>query len=50
MKPTSEATRLEGRDGFIEYAGNNKLKDMKAIITGGEYVLEFGLGSGRMEC
>lgn len=36
MKPTSEATKLEGREGFIEYRGNNKLKDMKAIITGGD--------------
>lgn len=32
----SEATKLEGREGFIDYLGNNKLKDMKAIITGGE--------------
>jgi hypothetical protein len=38
MKPISEATLLEGRDGFVQYVGCNKLKDMKALITGGECV------------
>lgn len=38
MKPTSESTKLEGKGGFVEYEGANKLKDMKALITGGEYV------------
>lgn len=36
MKPKSEPVKLEAEDGFIEYKGNNKLKDKKAIITGGE--------------
>lgn len=35
MQPASESTPLEG-DGFIEYVGNNKLKDKSVLITGGE--------------
>lgn len=38
MAPTSEATKLEGEGGFVEYVGCNKLKDKKALITGGECV------------
>lgn len=36
MKPTSEATKLEGADGFVEYLAAGKLKRKKAFITGGE--------------
>jgi len=36
MKPTSESTALEGSGEFHEYAAAGKLKDRKAIITGGE--------------
>jgi len=36
MQPKSESTRLEGPDGLVEYQGSNKLKNKKAIITGGE--------------
>lgn len=39
MAPTSESTKLESSEGFVEYVGSNKLKDKKAIITGGEYVM-----------
>ncbi|PCH03372.1 Glucose/ribitol dehydrogenase [Penicillium occitanis (nom. inval.)] len=35
MQPASEPTQLEG-DGFIEYVGNNKLKDRSVLITGGD--------------
>ncbi|KAF5014396.1 hypothetical protein F66182_14634 [Fusarium sp. NRRL 66182] len=35
MQPASESTQLEG-DGFIEYVGNNKLKDKSVLITGGD--------------
>jgi hypothetical protein len=38
MKPASEATKLEGADGFLEYVAAGKLKGKKAFITGGEYV------------
>ena len=38
MQPTSEDTKLEAKGGFVEYEGSNKLKDMKVLITGGEYV------------
>lgn len=38
MKPTSEATKLEGKDQFHEYRAANKLEGAKAFITGGEYV------------
>ncbi len=41
LKPTSESTALEGKDGFVEYLAAGKLKDMKALITGGEYVPPF---------
>lgn len=37
MQPKSESTRLEGPNGLEEYKGSDKLKDKKAIITGGEY-------------
>ena len=36
MNPTSESTKLEGVGGFREYIGVGKLKNKKAIITGGE--------------
>lgn len=36
MKPKSEPVKLEGEDGFVEYEGTGKLKDKKAIITGGD--------------
>lgn len=36
MQPKSESTRLEGPDGLVEYKGSDKLKHMKALITGGE--------------
>ncbi|KAF2196224.1 NAD(P)-binding protein [Delitschia confertaspora ATCC 74209] len=36
MKPTSESTKLEGSDGFVEYQGSDKLKGKKALITGGD--------------
>ncbi len=38
MKPSSEVTRLEGKDGLVEYKPANKLSGNKALITGGEYV------------
>ncbi|KAK5018598.1 general stress protein [Cryomyces antarcticus] len=36
MKPTSESTKLEGDGGFVEYQAAGKLKDKKALITGGD--------------
>jgi len=36
MQPTSESTKLEGSDGFVEYQGSGKLKDKIAFITGGD--------------
>ncbi|EHA51080.1 glucose and ribitol dehydrogenase [Pyricularia oryzae 70-15] len=36
MKPTSEATKLEGKDQFHEYRAANKLEGAKAFITGGD--------------
>jgi hypothetical protein len=36
MRPKSESTRLEGPNGLEEYRGSEKLKNKKAIITGGE--------------
>lgn len=36
MAPSSESTKLEGSEGFVEYTGSNKLKDKKVLITGGE--------------
>jgi hypothetical protein len=36
MAPTSESTKLEGSEGFVEYQGSGKLKDRAAIITGGD--------------
>lgn len=36
MEPTSESTKLEGSDGFVEYVGSNKLANKTAIITGGD--------------
>jgi len=38
MKPSSDATVLEGSEGFVEYIAAGKLKNKKALITGGEYV------------
>lgn len=38
MAPASEATKLESSGTFVEYVGSGKLKDKKALITGGEYV------------
>jgi hypothetical protein len=39
MQPTSEATKLEGANAFVEYRAAKKLEDKKALITGGEYAL-----------
>ncbi|KAK7699854.1 hypothetical protein SLS64_011284 [Diaporthe eres] len=36
LKPTSEPTKLEGKDGFSEYLAAGKLKGNKALITGGD--------------
>ena len=36
MNPSSEATKLEGKGGFREYTGVGKLRNKKALITGGE--------------
>ncbi|RAH82445.1 oxidoreductase [Aspergillus japonicus CBS 114.51] len=36
MAPSSESTKLEGSEGFVEYTGSNKLKDKKVLITGGD--------------
>lgn len=36
MAPPSEVTRLDGSDGPVEYLGAGKLKNKKALITGGE--------------
>ena len=36
MKPTSEPTALEDKDGHAEYLAAGKLKGNKALITGGE--------------
>lgn len=36
MNPTSEATKLEGPGKFYEYTGVGKLRNYKALITGGE--------------
>lgn len=36
MAPSSEVTKLEGKDGFTEYLAAGKLKGNKALITGGE--------------
>lgn len=38
MQPTSEATKLEGKDRFHEYRAADKLRGTKALITGGELV------------
>ena len=38
MAPTSESTALEGDGQFYEYKAAGKLKDCKALITGGESV------------
>jgi hypothetical protein len=38
MASSSESTKLEHEGSFIEYAGSNKLKDKKVLVTGGEYV------------
>ncbi|XRM38042.1 hypothetical protein ABZX51_001481 [Aspergillus tubingensis] len=36
MAPASEATKLESSGTFVEYVGSGKLKDKKALITGGD--------------
>lgn len=36
MNPTSESTKLEGKNEFHEYRAANKLENAKAFITGGE--------------
>ena len=36
MNPTSEATKLEGANGFVDYKGVGKLRGKKVLITGGE--------------
>lgn len=36
MSPTSESTKLEGKNEFHEYRAANKLENAKAFITGGE--------------
>jgi len=36
MAPSSESTKLEGSDGFVEYVGSDKLKNKTALITGGD--------------
>ncbi|KAK2752462.1 hypothetical protein FQN54_008124 [Arachnomyces sp. PD_36] len=36
LAPSSESTKLEGAEGFVEYVGCGKLKDKKVLITGGE--------------
>jgi len=36
MQPTSESTKLEGSEGFVEYVATGKLKNKKAFITGGD--------------
>ncbi|KAJ5989246.1 hypothetical protein N7481_004456 [Penicillium waksmanii] len=33
---SSESTKLEHEGSFIEYAGSNKLKDKKILVTGGD--------------
>jgi len=36
MAPTSESTKLEGSQGFVEYKGTGKLIGKSALITGGD--------------
>jgi len=36
MKPSSEPTKLEGKDGLVEYKAAEKLQGNKALITGGD--------------
>jgi len=36
MKPSSEPTKLESKDGLVEYIAAGKLKGNKALITGGD--------------
>ncbi|KAL6922734.1 hypothetical protein FSST1_000008 [Fusarium sambucinum] len=36
MNPTSESTKLEGKNEFHEYRAANKLENAKAFITGGD--------------
>ncbi|OQD77924.1 hypothetical protein PENDEC_c002G03615 [Penicillium decumbens] len=36
MAPSSEVSKLEGKDGLYEYVGANKLKNKKVLITGGD--------------
>lgn len=37
MVPSSETSKLEGKDQHYEYLAAGKLKGNKALITGGEY-------------
>lgn len=41
MVPSSEVTKLEGKDHHHEYLAAGKLKGNKALITGGEYDYSF---------
>lgn len=43
MTKPSESTKLEGLGGFYEYVGSGKLKDKKALVTGGEYVFRMAV-------
>ena len=36
MEPTSESTKLEAPGGLREYTGVGKLRNKKALITGGD--------------
>jgi len=36
LKPSSESTKLEGSQGFVEYVPAGKLKGKTALITGGD--------------
>jgi hypothetical protein len=38
MAPPSEVTKLDAKEGLLEYVGANKLRNKKVLITGGEYV------------
>lgn len=40
MAVKSESTKLESDGRFIDYTGSGKLQGKKALITGGEYVLQ----------
>jgi hypothetical protein len=42
LNPTSESTRLEGKEELHEYRAADKLDGSNALITGGEYVATTG--------